>query len=407
MKCRQNRRRIVIVSIVVCLTPWVCQAAQAWTQGVQGDDIAVLQLEGDEFSHLTLAPGTRIGARAWIISDPSRQFYTFTEGMVSARLVKRREGKKTKRISVTAEFGMGSSGAPVFDKSGYVVGMLASTQPIQTHSEGQPNYAQMVLKHCGPTESILDLFSDPGTHLDVPHEAVTLDVAEVDQERILRLAREALGTEPIALTDHKAKHSEGGLHDFYSNGDYWWPDPNKADGLPYIRRDGQSNPDNFSAHRLGLRRMRNAVASLAAAYAITGDNDYAAKAVELLTVFFLDDATRMNPSLLYAQAIPGRVSGRGIGIIDTLHLAEIPLAILALDKAPAMTPDIRTGLNQWFAAYADWMTTHAYGQKEMNTKNNHSVAFMLQLASFATLTGDQYTLALCRVRFKEVFLPDQ
>ena len=153
--------------------------------------------------------------------------------------------------------------------------------------------------------------------------------------------------------------------------------------------------------------MRNAVTSLAAAYAITGDNKYADKAVELLTVFFLDDATRMNPCLLYAQAIPGRVSGRGIGIIDTLHLTEVPLAILAMAKAPAMTPDIRTGLNQWFAEYADWMTTHAYGLKEMNAKNNHSVAFMLQLASFATLTGDPYTLALCRAQFKEVFLPEQ
>ena len=91
-----------------------------------------------------------------------------------------------------------------------------------------------------------------------------LDVARIDRDRILRLANEALSTAPIALTHTKAKYSEGGLHDFYSNGDYWWPDPDKADGLPYVRRDGQSNPDNFSAHRLGLRQMRNAVTALAA-----------------------------------------------------------------------------------------------------------------------------------------------
>jgi beta-galactosidase len=238
-------------------------------------------------------------------------------------------------------------------------------------------------------------------------DTVGLDIALIDQARIMRLANEALNTAPIALTQYKARYSEGGPHDFYSNGDYWWPDPDKEDGLPYIQRDGQSNPDNFSEHRLALRRMRNAVASLAAAYVITDENRYADKAVSLLKAFFLDADTRMNPSLLYAQAIPGRVSGRGIGIIDTLHLVEIPLAILAMDRAPAMTPEIRAGLDQWFCDYADWMTTHEYGLAEMNAKNNHSVAFMLQLASYALLTGDQEKLALCRTRYKEVFVPYQ
>ncbi|MCF7973498.1 MAG: alginate lyase family protein [Phycisphaerae bacterium] len=236
---------------------------------------------------------------------------------------------------------------------------------------------------------------------------MSLDVARVDRDRILRLANEALNTAPISLTHYKARYSEGGLHDFYSNGDYWWPDPDKEDGLPYIQRDGQSNPDNFSAHRLALRRMRNAVTSLACAYSVTGENKYAQKAVSLLKVFFLDTATRMNPYLLYAQAIPGRVSGRGIGIIDTLHLVEIPLAILAMDTSPAMTPKIRAGLDQWFRDYANWMTTHEYGLAEMNAKNNHSVAFMLQLAAFATLTRDQEKLALCRARYREVFVPHQ
>jgi uncharacterized protein len=234
-----------------------------------------------------------------------------------------------------------------------------------------------------------------------------LEVAEIDRRRILKLADEALQLAPVSITQFLAKLSEGGPHDFYSNGDYWWPDPNKPDGLPYIQRDGQSNPQNFSAHRLALRKMRDAVAVLAAAYALDGQEKYAEKAVALLKVFFLDETTKMNPSLLYAQAIPGRFSGRGIGIIDTLHLAEVPPAILALSKSRAMTPEILTGLKKWFGDYAQWMTTHKYGLDEMNAKNNHSVAFMVQLASFATLTGDTARLDLCRQRYKEAFVPQQ
>src|SRR5439155_8551605 len=105
-----------------------------------------------------------------------------------------------------------------------------------------------------------------------------IDVAEIDRQRILKAADVALRIEPITITKFRAQLSEGGPHDFYSNGDYWWPDPTKPDGLPYIQRDGESNPNNFSAHRLALRDMRDAVAALGAAYLITGDDRYVAKA---------------------------------------------------------------------------------------------------------------------------------
>jgi hypothetical protein len=234
-----------------------------------------------------------------------------------------------------------------------------------------------------------------------------LEVADFDRGRIFRGADQALEMAPVAITQFPAPLSQGGPHDFYSNGDYWWPDPNKPDGLPYIQRDGRSNPGNFTAHRMALRDMRDAVAALAAAYAIDGQEKYAQKAVTLLRVFFLDESTRMNPNLLYAQAIPGRASGRGIGIIDTLHLAEVAMAIPVIDKSEAMTPQVRSGLTKWFSDYAQWMTTHKYGQDEMNAKNNHSVACMVQLAAFARLTGDAQKLDLCRTRYKEVFVPQQ
>jgi hypothetical protein len=235
----------------------------------------------------------------------------------------------------------------------------------------------------------------------------SIDVAAIDRERILKAADAALKLEPITITKFRAKLSEGGPHDFYSNGDYWWPDPSKPDGLPYIQRDGESNPGNFSEHRRCLTQMRDAVAALAAAYKITGDDRYATKAAGLLRVFFVDPETRMAPHLKYAQAIPGRTPGRGTGIIDTLHLAEVPLAILAMDKSPALSADARSGLKKWFAEYLDWMTTSTNGLEEAKAGNNHSVAFWLQVATFARLTADEGQLAECRRRFKEVFVPNQ
>ena len=186
-------------------------------------------------------------------------------------------------------------------------------------------------------------------------------MAAIDRERILKAARQALSLSPITITQFRAKLSEGGPNDFYSNGDYWWPDPTKPDGLPYIQRDGQTNPENFNQHRLAVRQLRDAVAALGAAYKLTGEDRYAAKAAELLRVFFLDPATRMNPHLNYAQAIPGVSSGRGIGIIDTLHLIEIPPAIEAMRESPAFPKETHAGLKQWFGDYTEWMLTSKNG----------------------------------------------
>ena len=72
-------------------------------------------------------------------------------------------------------------------------------------------------------------------------------------------------------TDETCPRSPGTIHDFYSEGDYWWPDPQTPDGLPYIRRDGQTNPENFTGHRLILRQMRNQVSTLALAWKVSGD----------------------------------------------------------------------------------------------------------------------------------------
>ncbi len=234
-----------------------------------------------------------------------------------------------------------------------------------------------------------------------------IDVAAIDHDRILQAAEQALAVEPITITKYRAKLSEGGPNDFYSNGDYWWPNPDTTNGLPYVKRDGESNPDNFNRHRECIWQLRNAAAALGAAYEITGDDRYVIKAVTLLRVFFLDPGTRMNPNLRYAQAIPGVSTGRGIGIIDTLHLIEVPRAIEGMEKSPAFPPEVLAGLRQWFHDYVEWMTTSKNGHDEANATNNHAVAFWLQVAVFAQFTGDEAKLAKCRQRFKEVFVPKQ
>jgi len=229
----------------------------------------------------------------------------------------------------------------------------------------------------------------------------------INHAEIILKAEAAIKVTPPHITDHTAPLSQGGINDFYSSADYFWPNPDTADGLPYIRKDGETNPGNFVAHRYSMRTMRTCVAYLAAAYHITSDERYAVAAIRFLREFFLDDATKMNPHLLYAQAIPGICHGRGIGIIDTLHLADVAVAISTLEWSPSMPADVSKGLHEWFAAYLNWMTTHPQGIDEMNTNNNHTVCWSVQAAIFARYTGNKEVIDLCRKLYKEVYLPDQ
>jgi hypothetical protein len=238
-------------------------------------------------------------------------------------------------------------------------------------------------------------------------ERPVIDVAAIDRARILKAAQSALDLDPPTITKYHARLSEGGTNDFYSNADYFWPDPAKPDGLPYINRDGESNPGNFSQHRLALRDERDAAAALGAAYKITGDDRYVKKAVTLLTVFFLEPKTRMNPNLQYAQAVPGSSPGRSWGIIDGLHLVEIPPAIAAMQSSPAFPPAVLTGLKHWFRDLTEWMTTSRNGRLEAAAKNNHAVAYYVQIAVFSSFTSDEERLAECRRQFREVLVPGQ
>ena len=242
----------------------------------------------------------------------------------------------------------------------------------------------------------------PGNTLHVQYSP---DFSERD--RIVILANEAMNLPLVSITKSVSPYSEGGIHDFYSNGDYWWPNPSTVNGLPFIQKDGQSNPANFNAHRVAIRQLVDAVASLAMALKMTGQDRYAKKAQFLLNAFFLDPNTRMNPSLTFAQAIPGVTSGRGVGIIDTLHLIDVPLAVIELEKNPSFPSSTANWLRVWFKSYLSWMLSSKNGHDESLAKNNHSVAFWLQVAVFADFVGDQHAMAMAREKFKSAFVGEQ
>jgi hypothetical protein len=239
-----------------------------------------------------------------------------------------------------------------------------------------------------------------------PSSGFKKDAVKLLKDEIIARADKVLSELPQTITMYVCSRSAGSIHDFYSEGDYWWPDPNKPDG-PYIQRDGMTNPDNFTDHRKAMIRFSQIVGSLASAYKISGDEKYVSQAFIHLRAWFFDEVTKMNPSLLYAQAIKGRFTGRGIGIIDTIQLMEVAQAIHIMEDAKCVDKQLLATIKSWFTEYLKWLMTHPYSKDEMNAKNNHGTCWVMQVAAFARLTGDQQILDLCRKRYKEVLLPNQ
>jgi hypothetical protein len=239
-----------------------------------------------------------------------------------------------------------------------------------------------------------------------PDGPKAFDIAAVERARVLAAAARYLREKPITVTAARSPRSAGGPHDFFSEGDYWWPDPKNPDG-PYVQRDGMSNPGNFVEHRRALMRLSIQVPALAAAWRLSGEARYAVHAGRHLRAWFLDPETRMAPHLRYAQAIHGITTGRAQGVIDTLHLVEVARAVEALDGSPALSSPERDGVRGWFREYLSWLTTDPNALAEREAKNNHATCWLLQVAAFARLVGDQEQLASARERFKTVIVPNQ
>ena len=229
---------------------------------------------------------------------------------------------------------------------------------------------------------------------------------EAYKSKIISLAKQAMIEKPITVTNESSPRSAGGIHDFFSEGDYWWENPASPDS-PYIQRDGMSNPNNFVAHRKAMIRFSQLVGTLTSAYLIEKKKEYAEQAFKHYEAWFLNEETLMNPSLLYAQAIKGRVTGRGVGIIDMIQMIEVAQSLRVIEKAlPGKKKEI-AGVKSWFEQYLSWVTTHPYGIDERNAKNNHGTCWVMQVAAFAKLTGNKALLDTCENRFKTILLPNQ
>ena len=235
---------------------------------------------------------------------------------------------------------------------------------------------------------------------------LTDKLKKVLKKEILKKAAWALGQLPVTVTAEQCVRSAGGVHDFFSEGDYWWPDPANPNG-PYIQKDGLTNPDNFTAHRKAMIRFSQVIGSLTSAYIITKDKKYVKHALTHLNAWFIDEKTFMNPSLLYAQAIKGKVTGRGIGIIDMIQMMEVAQGVRILEKAAAIDTAALRKIKKWFGDYLKWVTTHPYGIEERDAKNNHATCWVMQVAVFAKLAGNQQLSDDCKNRFKTILLPRQ
>lgn len=208
-------------------------------------------------------------------------------------------------------------------------------------------------------------------------------------EALRRDADEALKAGPYSVMDKKLTPTSGDKHDYMSLGPYWWPDPKKPDGLPYIRRDGQVNPEarTNDTDRPAFGKMTSGVETLAVAWYFTDDDRYAEHAAKLLRVWFLKPATRMNPHLQFGQAIPGRTKGRDIGIIDTARLTRLIDAIALLELSDLWTPDDRSRMRDWCTAYLKWLRTSKHGLGEEKKHNNHGTWYDAQVVSLALYVG--------------------
>lgn len=213
-------------------------------------------------------------------------------------------------------------------------------------------------------------------------------VAAVDS--IAGEAEKLLDVTPYTIVHKTMLPPSGDKHDYFSFSPYWWPDPKNPKGK-WIRKDGMVNPASReeTSDKVALNRFIDAVHVLSVSYCLTDNERYAKKAADLIRTWFLNPETRMNPNLNYAQGIPGTVSGRGIGIIDTRRMYLVLDGIRLISHANQLTAQEQEGLKQWYAEFLDWLITSRLGKDERNTKNNHATFYDFQVSSIAYFVGDE------------------
>jgi len=245
---------------------------------------------------------------------------------------------------------------------------------------------------------------------DIPLLKQHLQAAEgplaAERESLRKAADLALTQGPWSVTDTRPKDTPAGKNDYFSEGPYWWPDPAAPNG-PYLRRDGEVNPDTFTNNYRDMSQLADAVLCLALAGALFSDGRYTERAWLLLRVWFVDAETRMNSNLEFGQAIRGRLWGRGIGLIDTVQLIRLIQGVMILETDIGIDRDVSHGLKAWFRDFLRWMTTSEKGIESRDNGNNHSTWWATQVATYATYLRDETSLLKAWTLFYESIIPKQ
>ena len=198
--------------------------------------------------------------------------------------------------------------------------------------------------------------------------------------------------QPVLSVAEKTVFTNGCTeHDYTSLSRYYWPDPGKPNGLPYILEDGQTNPEREDLSRydvIRLEKMISAVTFLSTAYYVTRQEEYAQRAVLWLRTWFINPASRMNPNMDFAQSVPGKTAGTPFGIIETVEFIQVVDAAMMLEDYSGWTEEDKDELQQWFKAYLGWLTDSPLGIKAEATRNNHGVWYDAQIAAYAYYIGD-------------------
>lgn len=225
---------------------------------------------------------------------------------------------------------------------------------------------------------------------------------------IEKMARGALSAGPWSVTFHRPTGLDivMGPNDYVSEAPYWFPDPRNPGG-PYIRRDGEYNTGRFTAHVNDLRAMSAAVLSLGMGAYFLGDPQCNVHAAKVLSTWFMDPATRMNPNLEHGQLIRGVNTGRGAGMIDTQSLIHAVHGIDLLERTGKLDAAIQAGLRNWFADYADWMNTSRHGKSEKKAGNNHSTWWTTQIAAYSLFTGNTALRRMAWSHCRDFLIPSE
>lgn len=200
------------------------------------------------------------------------------------------------------------------------------------------------------------------------------------------------------VTDKTILVSKGeNKHDFASMTPYLWSDPSSKSG--YIVKDGVDNPERLNSKKFDAVRLNKMVSdlnTLSIAYAITGNKAYAKQATNFLKVWFIDNQTKMNPNMKYAEIFvnsKGETYFSGSSMISAIPFISVVNDIYLIENSKYLSSNDNKALKEWFGAFANWLLAQKPGGLDRLRIDNHGTWLQAELATFYEFAG-QYDKAL-------------